>query len=204
MIGDDATDRLPATLSHFYKPATGPFRSISELSESDAADAMRRMREGDDTYSRFTAEHRDPYMRARRKSEARLFDAFIKKGGKPKRRSPYYLILDTPGTETFFPQDMRLAIPLDRIPAEVVSFTYLDSMCCDLILEHDPDGMLPPGFLARFAGLPCLREVYRLSELPALLQEYGPPEKTYIEAQVWDDEPLRQYRNANTEPGAIR
>jgi len=193
-------DTLPTTLTHFFRPSKGPFRSITELAETDATEVCRQMTKDDDTFDRFTAEHRDHYMRARRRSEARLYDAFVKKGGKPKRRCPYYLFLDTPGTETFFPEQMRLVIPLNSIPASVVSFTYLDSMCCDAILEKDPEGMLPTPFVARFSDLLCLSRSTCCQNCQPFCNSMV-PRRDLIEAQVWDDEPLEPYRKANHTPG---
>jgi len=189
---------VPTTLAHLYVNADGPFRSIVELPEAEALRLMDQMT-GENTWhpSRFSKEQRGWYMAARRRSEQRLHAEFVRKDGCPRRQHPYYLFLDTPGTQDFYPDAKRVRVRLDAIPSEVISFTYLDSMVCDALL-HDPD-RVPPN-CRRFAGLRCLSEVYRLEELPHVLREFGLPEGTYLEAQVWDDEPLKSYREQRTKP----
>ena len=120
--------------------------------------------------------------------------AFTAKGGRPLRAHPYYLILETPEAQTFWPTANRVRVPLNAIPSDVISFTYLDSMVCNALL-NDPDCV--PANCRQFAGLPCLGEVYRVEELPDLIGEFGFPQGTYVEVQVWADEPLNNYRKTS-------
>jgi len=189
---------IPTTLLHLYVNPDGPFQSISELPGSKAARLMDQMTEANAWHPpRFSPEKRERYMTARRRSEQRLHSAFSRKGGRPRRNHPYYLILETPDAQGLWPTARRVRVPLDAIASEVISFTYLDSMVCDALLT-DPDCV--PANCRQFAGLSCLSDVYRVEELPDLIEKFGFPQGTYVEAQVWADEPLKQYREASNKP----
>jgi hypothetical protein len=188
---------IPTTLLHLYMNPDGPFRSISEMPQDEASRLMDQMTETNTWYPpRFTPEKREDYMNARRRSEERLSAAFIAKGGSPLREHPFYLVLETPEVQTFWPAANRVRVPLDALPSGVVSFTYLDSMVCDALLNA-PECV--PSNCKQFAGLTCLSEVYRVEELPDLIGEFGLPEGTYLEAQVWADEPLKPYRKTSNQ-----
>lgn len=183
---------IPTTLVHFFRSPGGPFRSISELPVPEADRIMDGMTEGNTWHaSRFRPENRERYLRARQRSERHLHEAFVAKGGRPGRAHPYYLLVETAETRGFWPDASQIRVPLNGIPAEVISFTYLDSMVCDA-LRHDPERV--PENCRHFAGWPCLAEVYRVAELRELIESFGCPEGTYLEAQVWADEPLEAYR----------
>jgi len=187
--------QMPTTLVHLYKNPDGPFQSISELPQADAFLLMDEMTDANTWHTpRFTQEKREEYMNARRRSEERLCAAFVAKGGTPLREHPFYLVLETPEVQTFWPAANRVRVPLEELPSGVVSFTYLDSMLCDALLNN-PDRV--PANCKQFAGLPCLGEIYRVEELPELIAELGLPQGTYIEAQVWADGPLQQYRKTS-------
>lgn len=145
---------------------------------------------------RFTPEKRKEYMNARRRSEGRLRASFIAKGGCPRREHPYYFALETPEVQGFWPAARRVRVPLVAFPSEVISFTYLDSMVCDALL-HPPDEV--PVHCIQFAGLSCLSEVYRLEELFGLVERFGLPKGTYLEAQVWANEVLEPYRTPSNQ-----
>jgi hypothetical protein len=83
-------------------------------------------------------------------------------------------------------------MPIARFRAEALSFTYGDTF---------------PAMRLR-DGKPFRGQVYTLAELPDLLQEHGLPQERnpegrlgperYIEAQIWDDEPISEYRAARS------
>ena len=197
---EEEMTQIPTTLVHLYKNPDGPFQSISELPHADASRLMDEMTDANTWHTpRFTREKRKEYMNARRRSEERLRCAFVAKGGRPSREHPYYLALETPEVQTFWPAAKCVRVPLVALPPDVVSFTYLDSMVCDALL-NDPDCV--PANCKQFAGLSCLGQVYRLDELPHLLEEYGFPKGTYVEAQVWADEPLQPYKRTSNKPDA--
>jgi len=182
----------PTTLVHLYMNPKGPFHSISDLPEAEAFRLMDEMTKSTEWHlPRFTKEKRERYMEARRRSEDRLHTAFAAKGGCPVREHPYYLFLETQESQSFWPSARRVIVPLDALPSEIISFTYLDSMVCDALL-HNPEHA--PENCKQFAELACLNQVYRREELSDLIREFGLPRGTYLEAQVWADDPLNPYR----------
>jgi hypothetical protein len=92
-----------------------------------------------------------------------------------------------PWVLNWYREGRELRIPLAVFDAAIVSFTYGDTF---------------PAM--RYGdGKPYRQQVYTLAELPRVVQEYGLPQEwnedgqqgpdRYIEAQVWDDEPLKPY-----------
>jgi hypothetical protein len=78
-------------------------------------------------------------------------------------------------------------MPLTWFRPETLSFTYGDTFPAMRLQDGKP-----------FRG-----RVYTLAELPALVEEFGLPQERnpdgqlgperYVEAQIWDDEPLRTH-----------
>ncbi len=89
--------------------------------------------------------------------------------------------------KSWYAQGCELRVPFARFNARRVSFTYGDTF---------------PAM--RFAdGKPYRQQVYTLEALPEIVQRYGLPQEgnadgahgpdRYIEAQVWEDAPLREW-----------
>ena len=182
--GAEAEVMLPDFLTHYYEADTGPFRSLSSLSQADAAALLARLR--DDGV--FAGKRAADYLARRHRAEALVRAAFIAKGGRPARMHPHYMILGAcPWVCTWYRDGRALCIPLDAFPAECVSFTYGDT------------------FPALFFddGKSYRKQVYTLAELPDLVAQHGLPQEwnpdgrrgpdRYIEAQVWADGPVAVY-----------
>jgi hypothetical protein len=76
-------------LTHYYRKGTEPFRSLSLLTDEEAARLMETMYiEGSVIWERF----KDPrqYLEQRRHTETWLREAFLAKGGKPQTACPVY------------------------------------------------------------------------------------------------------------------
>jgi hypothetical protein len=180
---------LPDFLSHYYEAADGPLRNLSDLPHEEAEMLLARLRLAGD---RFASQRNDDYLTVRRELEQRVRSLFIARGGRPVRERPHYFLLGAcPWLLTWYPQGCELRVPLRAFRPETVSFTYGDTF---------------PAM--RYAdGKPYRGQVYTLSELPSLVEQYGLPQDwnpdgeggpdRYIEAQVWDDEPLRLYLASN-------
>jgi len=85
--------KIPEFATHYYLPETGPFRSLSELSTGSEDPVFQDL---------LTRHQRDPgyrrrygrnYISVRREVEARLRELFIARGGKARRRHPFYPVL---------------------------------------------------------------------------------------------------------------
>ena len=96
-----------------------------------------------------------------------------------------------PWLQTWYKEGRELRVLLAVFRPEVVSFTYGDTFPA----MRYPDGK------------PYRGQVYTLAELPELVRLYGLPQEwnpdgehgpdRYIEAQVWADEPIRQFLESN-------
>jgi hypothetical protein len=172
-------------LYHYYEQARGPFRNLSDLPLAEAERILDDIRlEGRVFASRRTRD----YLTVRRGLEERVRALFIAKGGSPRRTRPHYLIVGPcPWLLDWYEDGRALSIPLAAFDPLVVSFTYGDTFPA----MRFPDGR------------PYRGQVYTVAELPGLIRRYGLPQEwnpdgdlgpdRYIEAQVWDDGPLRQW-----------
>ena len=176
---------LPDFLCHYYEAKDGPLRNLSDLPDEQADEILRRIRNQGD---RFASQRNEDYLSVRRGLEAQVRDLFIAKGGRPKRMRPHYFILgECAWLKTWYPHGCELRIPLAVFPVDCVSFTYGDTFPAMRYLD----------------GKHYRGQVYTRAELPALVAQYGLPQvwngegklgpDRYIEAQVWDDEPLQAY-----------
>ncbi|MBN1963525.1 MAG: hypothetical protein JW910_02690 [Anaerolineae bacterium] len=176
---------LPDFLSHYYERAHGPFCNLSDLPPDEAERLLETIRWRGDV---FASQRSADYLTIRRGLEERVRELFIAKGGRPRRARPHYLILGAcPWLLGWYRDGCELRIPLADFDPAQVSFTYGDTFPA----------------LRYGDGKPTRGQVYTLAELPDLVRAYGQPQVVnadgslgpdrYIEAQVWDDTPLRGY-----------
>lgn len=176
---------LPDRLYHYYDCKRGAFRNLSDLPPDEAEAVLTEIRRAGHGFASRRAED---YLTVRRALEAFVRARFIDKGGAPVRARPHYMILGRcEWVKSWYDEGCDLSIPLDCFRPQHVSFTYGDTF---------------PAM--RFAdGKPYRRQVYTLFELPEVIRRYGLPQDwnpdgargpdRYIEAQVWSDEPLREW-----------
>jgi hypothetical protein len=188
-------------LFHFYKSGTEPFRTLSVLPE---ADAIRIMQDLYMAGAIFWERFEDPaqYLRLRKQIEQSLQQAFIVKGGKPLESCPIYMAL---GRSKWMQTDIdaitlattaQIQVPLSLFQECDVSFTYPDSMVSFLLATQKESEY----YLPEYHG-----KVFTLSEIRSIVESLGlPGDKwaanlpssmpNYIEAQVWNYEPLLEYK----------
>ena len=192
------------TLAHLYKRGTVPFRSISALSDAEAINIMRALyREGSVIWERF----KEPadYLQLRRQVEEWLRREFIAKGGRPRTDHPIYMVwgrskwMETMIDEITLATTVEIQVPLSMFDEKVLSFTYPDSMVSYMLnAERNPHYYLP-----EYHG-----QVFTLAEMHKILERNGQPGyrwgtelpddmPNYIEAQVWDHEPLLSFRQTD-------
>ncbi len=176
---------VPPVLSHYYEKASGPFRNLSDLPHEQAEQVMTTIRASGTIF----ASKRSPdYLVIRDELEARIRRLFIAKGGQPQRSRPHSMILGTSAwLKSWYQDGQELCIPLAEFSPTSVSFTY---------------GDLFPAMRYQ-DGKPYRRQVYLMTELESLIQQFGLPQTVnpdghfgpdrYIEAQIWDDTPLLPY-----------
>jgi len=174
---------VPDFLTHYYEAACGPFRSLSTQGPEEAKRLLDEIRRAGQT---FASQRKEDYLAIRRELEQVIRERFVAKGGQPRRATPHYLIVGPcPWVKTWYVGGCEIRVPLAAFDPVTVSLTYGDSF---------------PAM--RFSdGKPFRGQVYRVKDLPDLVCRYGLPQvwnpdgalgpDRYIEAQVWDDEPLR-------------
>jgi hypothetical protein len=185
-------------LTYYYKRDTEPFRSLSALSDTEAIQIMKAL--CDDTP--FGARFKNPeqYMRDRRQTEQWVREAFIAKGGRPQASYPIPMVLGASKWMVKHAPDPKaheeIRIPLAIFTAYDISFTYPDSMISLWFDRQRP----PEYYMPAYHG-----KVFTISEILSIVASKGLPEEAwktnlpsdlapYIEAQVWNHEPLLDYK----------
>jgi len=175
----------PEIIVHYYEASQGPFRSLSDLSLEEAESILQRIRQEGRV---FASKRNTDYLGIRKSLEERIRQLFIEKGGQPKRLRPHYFILGhCDWVKSWYCDGQALQVLLEKVDPRVISFTYGDSF--PAMRYQD--------------GKPYRGQVYVLKELSELIARHGLPQvwnregklgpDRYIEAQVWDDEPLTEY-----------
>jgi hypothetical protein len=185
-------------LTYYYSVGAEPFRCLSALPDDDAIRIMEAL--ADDTP--YGARFKDPaaYMRNRRMTERWVREQFIAKGGRPREHYPVPMVL---GSSRWMRAQSpnpaahgEIRIPLSVFTQVDVSFTYPDSMISLWFGRDKPQ----PYYLPDYHGI-----VFTMSEILSIVEAKGLPEDEwdthlpddlapYIEAQVWNQEPLQAYK----------
>lgn len=184
--------RLPANLTHNYDPERGPFRNVCTLSEDEAEHILNEIRASG------RRNLKPDYLPRRLATEAWLRAERTRKLGRPRLAHPIYCFLgDLDWVDASRPRSIR--IPLAALTREAVTFTYPDSMAS-----------LPLATRAehRAERRPYHGHVFTLDEIEDVVMTFGLPGAghgqaasrydTFIEAQIWDDRPLRNYLPTST------
>lgn len=177
---------VPTFATHYYLPESGPLRSLSDLplgSEDPVFEGFLNRHKSDASCRRRFGKE---YLNRRRVIEDRLWELFITRGGKPKRRNPFYFVRgDSPWFRDLNAGHEELRINLSRLDPERTSLTYPDSF---IALTQDRK--------------PYHQQIFLLHELEELQRLHGLPQndhlvpyerywetdfELYIEIQVWDD-----------------
>jgi hypothetical protein len=178
---------LPPIITHNYDPAHGPFRNICTLEYDEAERILEAIRR---TGNR---KYKPNYLQRRISTEEWLYAERTRKLGKPPLAHPIYFFLgEFHWTDPARPLSIR--IPLIEFSRQTITFTYPDSMTSlplATLIEHQKDRK------------PYHGQVFTLDEIENVVSEYGIPGKvidragsrydTFIEVQIWDENPLRKY-----------
>jgi hypothetical protein len=116
-------------LTYYYSAGTVPFRSLSALPEKEAIQIMKELYTDDAVWGRFKDAFQ--YLRERREIEQWLRQEFIKKGGRPQKKYPIYMVMGTcEKLENYVPAEKlcKIQIPISQFKEEDISFTFMDSM----------------------------------------------------------------------------
>ena len=185
-------------LTYYYARGTEPFRCLSALPDEEAIRIMEALADDTPYGDRF----KDPaaYMRNRLLTEQWVCEQFIAKGGRPRGRYPVPMVLGSSRWMVAHAPDRavhgEIRIPLAVFSEGDVSFTYPDSMISLWFGRDKP----PATYMPEYHGI-----VFTMSEILAIVEAKGLPEDEwdthlpddlapYIEAQVWNQEPLEAYK----------
>lgn len=132
------------------------------------------------------------YLKTRQKIENRLRQLFVARGGKPRRKYPFYFVL---GQSSWFhhliAEHLEVRIALSSLNPYTTSFTFPDSYVALSSNERPYHG-----------------QVFLLSELESVVSRYGIPKdekpsdyqsywkgnfEKYIEFQLWEDEIVQPF-----------
>jgi hypothetical protein len=176
-------------LYHYFDESTGPFMNLSDLKMEEAERVLYNVR---DNKKGFASKRSPDYLKIRYDLELKARELFLLKGGKPIRSHPHYMTLGKcPWLLEWYPMGRELQIPIDDFESEVLSFTYGD--------------LFPT---MRFQdGKSYRNQIYTKDEIYEVITEYGLPQEwnsegnngpeRYIEVQIWDDKPLREWSQFN-------
>jgi len=175
-------------LYRYYKEGLNPFRSTSNLNDSEIIHFMKKH------FPAHSWFHGNPKERIdrRRKIESWLHHQFLSSGGKPQTQHPCYFTLgESPFLKEFGyyegnPSEVK--IPLSAFSSRHISFTYPDSFFSEW-LSRNKDHAL---YNNELNG-----KVFSLEEMLVLLKNKVIPNNVYmdtpfcrfhfyVEAQVWD------------------
>ena len=176
-------------LFHYYERKQGPFRTLSDLSNEEAIKAHAIIDAENSVYAKRNQDGQ--YIFQRRIVEERAYSMFIRKGGKPQRKHPYYMILEHEELiecKKWFNNSAFVQISIKEFDKNTISFTYGDSF---------------PTFKPIFDEQPEYN-LYLYNEIFDVISKRGMPpprnenmswlEPSYIEAQIWSEETINKYR----------
>ena len=180
-------------LYHYYDKSIGPFVSLSDIPVNEAkkiyVETTRQIRPG------AMNENRDPvYIERRHRNETKLKTLFVQKGGIVKRRTPHYMVIEhSPWLTTWHENSDFIKIHIDEFDTQTISFTYGDMF--PVFNTMNPHKM---------SDREWHNTVYTYDEILKIIKGYGLPQEwndngehgpsRYIEAHVWNDEPIDKYR----------
>lgn len=125
------------------------------------------------------------YLTLRRETEARLREAFVSGGGFAARAAPHYFCLGASPWFAGLADDMEARVfPLVALPPASVSFTWCDSFTA---MGVNASFGLP------YEPHPTDGRVFRLSELPDVVAEYGLPQAPDDDHDGYERRPFRHY-----------
>jgi len=193
-----------ANITHYHLRDRPPFQSISDLNDEEWTSLYKNFtdrRKADKSYNRRFGYS---YRALRLEGEEILREKFERKGGVIARASPHYFCLGASKWWKNFCDHDEIRIPLDNIDHRSISFTYPDSFTSMGITRR---------FGIKYEARPYHGKVFLLHELQDVIDEFGMPEdiplldyseyhkenlETYIEVQVWSDEPVISYTRSNS------
>jgi len=184
-------------LYHYFEQDFGPFLPLTALPIEEAKKILTAKREA----GKFGNPDINGFLQKRYDRDKQLREVFIKHGGYPKRTTPVYMMLgEHRQWESAYENPAAIIIPLAEIDPLAVSFTYGDSFAI-----FDPALLGEEEYWNKIYFAHEILEVIERHGLPPYVDydfKHGiyPTNKNinhhlkYVEAHIWDDKILNEYR----------
>lgn len=172
-------------LYHYFEKSAGAFNNLSEL-DIEEAQAIQSKLNGV-----FASQRNADYLYRRKDLEQLVRRLFVQKGGKPERKTPYYMVVGAcPWLSSWYKDSGFVKIPISDFDLTTLSFTYGDMFPTFSDKVHD--------------DFEYRKNVYTYDEILLMIEKYGLPQEkysnpifaqpAYVEVQVWSDNPIIRYR----------
>lgn len=202
MTQQDTPD-IPDTLVHYYTNEDHIFRTITSYQEHELDTILDNISDENTWWGlRYSKEERHGYLRERRMTEERLYEEFVKKGGKVLMKHPAYMYIR--GKEKLeldgqYAHCKYMKYSLSELKnSDSVSFTVNDSMW-SFAFEFLKNGRSEFDPKEYYEELPLSGQVFHIKEFPAVYEESLKYQKQGFELQIWDraivDEIIRKNKD---------
>lgn len=171
---------IPNFIIHYSRGR--PFQSITNSSSEERDKIIKSLNEESAWgLNRFQD---SKYLEKRITTENRLRNAFVERGGKTEICRPIYFFLGHNLNFEKHPENRAYRIDLSKIPKDIISFTYGDSL-----LSFDDEYRNLSG--EKYRNSLCAK-IFLLNDLDELFSsdQYPDTDPLHIEVQFWDD-PLK-------------
>ena len=190
------TKKQQYNLCHYYERDFRPFMPLTALDINEAKKILLEQKAA----GRFHHPDIDEFLQRRYARDKLLREMFIKRGGKPERTAPVYMMLgEHKQWESAYEKPAVIKIPLSEFDPLTISFTYGDSFA-----------VLDPSL---FGHEEYWNKIYFVDEILQIIDRLGfppyveydfkrgiyPTDKhinhhlKYVEAHVWSDTVLSKY-----------
>lgn len=178
-------------ITHYYKKGGKPFLSLSKLSINEALEIANSLKsQPGRVYRRF--QNAEWYMKERLLTEEWLRNEFIKLGGEPKCKTPFYFVLGESShlEEAYEGNFSSVKVRLDDIDENEISFTYPDSMATRFIANENKAEYFNSDYHGKVFTKQEILQIINKHGLPGECWRYDSKRKYdyFIEVQVWNDE----------------
>jgi hypothetical protein len=187
---------IPDFIRHYYLPDQKPFLNLSDLSEEEKIPIVKqlnlRKEEG-----KMHRGYPDWYFVQRKEAEENLRNAYIKKGGKPQRKSPHYFTLgQSIGFEWVYKNDFRtIDIPISRIQSDIY-FSIGDTLWTFAASQNPEVQFEKEWYQGELYNYKETGEIIRQLNLDLTSKESTNRHKVFcIESFIWSDEELNELVN---------
>lgn len=182
---------IPDVVTHNYDPQRGPFRNICELPRAKAEAVLA------DIAASGVRVIKADYLRRRLATEDWLQSERNRKLGPTRLERPIYFFLGNFADGRDASRPDSLVMPLAAFSAEILTFTYPDSMASLGIAQRNAHRSQRKDYHGQVFTLGEIGEVVARHGMPGERWNADPAMQydRFIEMQLWDDRPINHFLN---------